>query len=54
MASVVYAAGILLYVWARREQRLRVFQPAEAVTCVVLVIAAVVGIVLISTGHLTL
>jgi arginine:ornithine antiporter / lysine permease len=54
VASIVYAAGILLYVWARREQRMRVFRPAEAVTCVVLVVAAVVGIVLISTGYLTL
>ena len=33
VASIVYAPGTLLYIWARREQGMRVFQPAEAVTC---------------------
>jgi hypothetical protein len=37
-----------------REQRMRVFQPAEAVICAALIIAAIVGIVLISTGYLAL
>jgi arginine:ornithine antiporter/lysine permease len=54
VASVVYAPGTFLYIWARREQGVRVFQPAEAVLGVVLVAAAVVGIVLISTGYLSL
>ena len=30
VASIVYAPGTLLYIWARREQGMRVFQPAEA------------------------
>jgi arginine:ornithine antiporter/lysine permease len=54
VASVVYAPGTFLYIWARREQGGRVFHPAEAALCVVLVAAAVVGIVLISTGYLSL
>jgi len=54
VASIVYAPGTLLYIWARREQGMRVFQPAEAVTCGALVIAAIAGIVLISTGYLSL
>lgn len=54
VASIVYAPGTLLYIWARREQGMRVFHPAEAVMCVGLVVAATVGIVLISTGYLTL
>jgi arginine:ornithine antiporter / lysine permease len=54
VACIVYAPGTLLYIWARREQGRRVFQPAEAVMCVGLVVAATVGIVLIPTGYLTL
>jgi Amino acid permease len=34
VACIVYAPGTLLYIWARREQGRRVFQPAEAVMCV--------------------
>jgi len=54
VACIVYAPGTLLYIWARREQGMRVFQPAEAVICVALIVAAIVGIVLISTGYLAL
>jgi arginine:ornithine antiporter/lysine permease len=54
VASIVYAPGTFLYIWARREQGGRVFQLPEAVLCVVLVVAAVVGIILISTGYLAL
>ena len=54
VASIVYAPGTFLYIWARREQGRRVFQLPEAVVCVVLVVAAVVGIILISTGYLAL
>jgi arginine:ornithine antiporter / lysine permease len=54
VASIVYAPGTLLYIWARREQGMRVFHPAEAVMCIGLVVAASVGIVLISTGYLAL
>jgi arginine:ornithine antiporter / lysine permease len=54
VACIVYAPGTLLYIWARREQGMRVFRPAEAVICVALIVAAIVGIVLISTGYLAL
>ena len=50
VASIVYAPGIFLYIWARREQGLRVFQLPEAVMCAVLVVAAVVGICLLYTS----
>ncbi|MFG1813491.1 basic amino acid/polyamine antiporter [Kribbella sp. NPDC049174] len=52
LAAIVYAPGTLLYLVARREQGLRAFNPAEAVACVVLMIAAVLGVVLISTDSL--
>jgi arginine:ornithine antiporter/lysine permease len=34
---VLYAPGILFYVWARRENRARIFQPVEAVLAAALV-----------------
>ena len=43
LACIVYAPGTLLYLAARREQGGRVFKPAEAVACAVLVAAAAVG-----------
>ncbi len=52
LACIVYAPGTLLYLRARREQRLRAFNPAEAVVCGLLTVAAVAGVVVISTGVL--
>lgn len=53
-AAIVYAPGALLYVMAQREQGRRIFNAAEAVVFVVLTVAAVTGVVLISTGTFTL
>jgi arginine:ornithine antiporter/lysine permease len=52
LACIVYAPGTLLYLAARREQGLRAFHPLEAVACALLTAAAVIGIVVISTGTL--
>ena len=52
LACIVYAPGTLLYLAARREQGLRAFNRAEAAACGLLSVAAVVGIVVISTGVL--
>jgi arginine:ornithine antiporter/lysine permease len=49
LACIVYAPGTLLYLVARREQGKRYFNAAEAVACVVLAAAAVLGVVLIAT-----
>jgi arginine:ornithine antiporter/lysine permease len=37
MCAVLYAPGIVFYVWARRENQERVFHPAEAVLAAALV-----------------
>jgi arginine:ornithine antiporter/lysine permease len=37
MCAVLYAPGIVFYVWARRENRERVFHPVEAVLAAALV-----------------
>jgi arginine:ornithine antiporter / lysine permease len=52
LSAIVYAPGTLLYLLARREQGLRAFNRAEAAACAVLVVAAVLGVVLISIGSL--
>lgn len=39
MCAVLYAPGIIFYVWARRENGARVFQPVEAVLAAALVAA---------------
>ncbi|MEV0283230.1 MULTISPECIES: hypothetical protein [unclassified Kribbella] len=52
LAAIVYAPGTLLYLVARREQSLRVFNRAEVVACAVLMIAAALGVVLIATDSL--
>ena len=52
LACIVYAPGTLLYLMARREQGLPVFNRVEALVCVLLSVAGVVGIVVISTGYL--
>lgn len=54
LACMIYAPGTLLYLAARREQGLRAFTPVEAVACALLSVAAVVGIVVISTGTLAM
>jgi arginine:ornithine antiporter / lysine permease len=54
LACIVYAPGTLLYLMARREQGRRAFNPLEAVLCALLCTAAVVGIVVISTGYLSI
>lgn len=53
-AAIIYAAGTVLYVVARRERGERVFAGGELVVCGVLVAAGVVGVVTLATGTLVL
>ncbi|MGB6244846.1 basic amino acid/polyamine antiporter [Gordonia sp. (in: high G+C Gram-positive bacteria)] len=50
LACVLYALGTILFVIARREQRLRVFRPFEAVLFGVIAVGAIAGVVLMATG----
>ncbi len=54
LSCLLYAPAALLYVKARRERELRVFHPAEAVLLGVIVIGAVVAVVLLATGAMTI
>lgn len=40
MCAVLYAPGIAFYIWARRENRERIFHPVEAILAVALVAVA--------------
>ncbi|WJF91990.1 basic amino acid/polyamine antiporter [Paraburkholderia bonniea] len=54
LSAVLYAPGTALYVWARRERGLPVFQgPVETGIFAVTVIAAVAGVVGLATGFIT-
>jgi arginine:ornithine antiporter/lysine permease len=54
LGAVLYAPGTGLYFWARREQKQRVFTPVELGLFLVVVAGAVLGIVLLATGYITL
>jgi len=53
LSFVVYAPGTILFVKARREQGRRLFSPGEVVILVVSVVAAVVGVIALATGWIT-
>lgn len=44
MCAILYAPGILFYVWARRETNQRVFHPVEAIIAVALVAVAILAV----------
>jgi arginine:ornithine antiporter/lysine permease len=54
LSAILYAPGTALYFRARREQKLRVFTPAELGVFGLAVAGAVVGIVFLATGYITL
>jgi arginine:ornithine antiporter/lysine permease len=54
LSCILYAPGALLYWKARRENNLRVFTPAEAVLCAVIVAGAVAGVISLITGAIAI
>jgi len=54
LSFIIYAPGTVLFVMARREQHRRVFSPAELVLFAVAVVLAVLGIVGLATGLITI
>ena len=53
MAAMLYAPGIIIYVWARRETGEKLFTPIEIVLAVGLVIAGVIAAWLIWNGTIS-
>lgn len=54
LALLVYAPASILYVWARRERGLRVFSRAEAILCTLSVTGALVAVVALATGAISI
>jgi arginine:ornithine antiporter / lysine permease len=54
LSAIIYAPGTALYFWARREQEQRVFTPVELGLFIVAVVGAVVAVVMLATGALTI
>jgi arginine:ornithine antiporter/lysine permease len=54
VSFVIYAPGTVLFVMARREQGRKLFNPQELVILAVSVIGAVVGVVALATGAVTI
>lgn len=54
LSFVIYAPGTILFVLTRREQGRKVFSPAELVLFILAVVLAVLGIVGLATGLITI
>lgn len=54
LSFVIYAPATILFVMARREQRRRLFSPVELVILATSVVGAVVGVLALATGALTI
>jgi arginine:ornithine antiporter / lysine permease len=52
LSALIYAPGTALYVWARKEQGKRVFRPMEWLLFALAVLACLVGIIGLATGHI--
>ncbi|MFO1115959.1 MAG: basic amino acid/polyamine antiporter [Beijerinckiaceae bacterium] len=54
LAAILYAPGSALYIWARREQKLRIFKPIELAIFCGLVLACLSGVYALATGGIAL
>lgn len=54
LSAVLYAPGTILYIWARREQKLQVFTPVEWVIFALAVIGCAFAIYGLATGAITI
>ncbi|BBO03874.1 basic amino acid/polyamine antiporter [Bradyrhizobium ottawaense] len=54
LSAILYAPGTALYLWARLEQKARVFTFVEWIIFIVVAIGAVIGIHGLATGYITI
>ena len=55
IVSIVFLSlGIPVYIWARKERGLSLFTKREAVAAVILALVAVVAIILVASGKMSL
>ncbi len=53
LVAVLFVPGTILYVWARREQKLQLFTPIELIVFSVTVVAGLIGFYGLVTGTIT-
>ncbi|MNY76607.1 hypothetical protein D3C86_2162480 [compost metagenome] len=53
LVAVLFVPGTILYFWARREQKLTLFTPAELIVFAVTIIGGLVGAYGLLTGIIT-
>ena len=54
LSCIIYAPGTVLYVIARRENSLRVFRPFELALCALIIVGAVIGVISLAIGAITI
>lgn len=54
LSAVLYAPGTALYIWARLESNKHVFSPTEWIIFIVAIIGAIVGIISLALGYITI
>jgi arginine:ornithine antiporter/lysine permease len=54
LSAIIYGPGTLLYIIAKREQRAKLFTPAEMVLFIIVMFAAITAIYTIATGVITI
>jgi arginine:ornithine antiporter / lysine permease len=54
LSCIVYAPGTILFLMARREKGRRLFSPLEAVIFAVVAAGAIVGVVSLATGRMSI
>lgn len=54
VSFIIYAPATVLFIMARREQGRKLFSPKEFVILAISIIGAVLGIVFLITGHITI
>ena len=54
LSAILYGPGTLLYIWARREQNLKVFKPVDAIIFVIAIIGALAGVYGLASGRIAI
>ncbi|MFD9502643.1 basic amino acid/polyamine antiporter [Streptomyces sp. NPDC060035] len=54
VSFIIYAPATILFAMARREQKRQVFSPVELVICAVSVVGAVIGVIALAAGWISL
>jgi arginine:ornithine antiporter/lysine permease len=54
LSAILYGPGTVLYIWARREQNLKVFKPADIIIFVIAMIGCLAGIYGLASRMITI